>query len=744
MKSVRLMKTLQTAPRVSAALLIGTMGLTMTAMAQDAKAPKPTVKDGYNIRQSVDLGGRIANYSGSSPVYDTMVNLQSGPRVLNQTLDMRAVDGSKHWLFDSLFTGSAGYGGDPNNFSTLRMSKGRIYDFSGLFRRDRQYFDYNLFGNPLVPLTSYGTYTFPQVNHAEHLFNTVRRMTDTDLSLFPLSKVTVRAGYSSNIMQGPTYSSIHQGSNALLFQGWRNSTDTWTGAVDWKPIKQTVLTFEEHVNHYKGNTYWQLAGFNAQLANGTPISLGFDAAPAANCFRNTTTNPPIASPTCNGYLQDVRISPTRTLFPTEEFRFETSALKNFQTNGRFSYTGASMNLPSYFEYFNGLESRTHARTETFTGFAKAQRVNVSADYGFAWTISDKLTLTEQFDFQNFRLPSVSSLTEVLQTGTSMATAPSAPADPETSVANNFLGQKTITDTVGAEYQVTSRASVSVAYRYRDRTLGFVQSLPTDELEDGRNYQYSDHEQAVILGTALRPTADWKVNGSVEIGTANDVYVPVTPRNFQRYQARTSWRAKEWATLSGAFRDTERKNDETNVNYRAHDRALSAGVSLAPSEHYTLELSYGYLDVFSEVQNCFGDPSGLQPADATPLPAGTVCGNLPSGTTLGWYGNSHYDAPTQYGSIGVTWSPVTKIHSGVGYRANGIDGHYEMLNPRNVPGSMQSFFQTPYANLAYTVAPGWSFRGDWNYYSYGEGSPIGPTLPRSFRGNLYTLGMHYDF
>ncbi len=37
--------------------------------------------DGYSTHQSVDLGGRIAGITGSRAMYDTLVNLQSGPRV---------------------------------------------------------------------------------------------------------------------------------------------------------------------------------------------------------------------------------------------------------------------------------------------------------------------------------------------------------------------------------------------------------------------------------------------------------------------------------------------------------------------------------------------------------------------------------------------------------------------------------------------------------------------------------------
>src|ERR1700723_2621141 len=98
-----------TLPKVvtrSVLLLSLAFGAMVAASAQNAPdqnplAPQGTVKDGYAIHQSVDLGGHIADYSGSGAMYDTLVNLQTGPRILNQTLDMRASDGSKHFLFDT-------------------------------------------------------------------------------------------------------------------------------------------------------------------------------------------------------------------------------------------------------------------------------------------------------------------------------------------------------------------------------------------------------------------------------------------------------------------------------------------------------------------------------------------------------------------------------------------------------------------------------------------------------------------
>jgi len=74
----------------------------------------------------------------------------------------------------------------------------------------------------------------------------------------------------------------------------------------------------------------------------------------------------------------------------------------------------------------------------------------------------------------------------------------------------------------------------------------------------------------------------------------------------------------------------------------------------------------------------------------------------------------------------------------------VSGRTEFLNPRQVPGSLKSEYQTPYASVAYTVAAGWGFSGNWDYYGYGEGGGIAPIAPRAFHGNVVTLGMHYEF
>jgi len=204
--------------------IAGGIGVAILLMTGSAAAQNPTpatplpapeaqiaAPQGYTIHQSVDLGGHIVGLTGSGAMYDTLVNMQSGPRVLGETFEMHALPENKHTLIDSLSAFGTGFGGDPNSFSKLNFYKGKIYEFSGTFRRDRQYFDYDLLGNPnipsgqSIPVTGSTTpYAWPQVNQSPFLFNTVRRMMDTNLTLFPLSTFTYRVEYSHNIFQGPS------------------------------------------------------------------------------------------------------------------------------------------------------------------------------------------------------------------------------------------------------------------------------------------------------------------------------------------------------------------------------------------------------------------------------------------------------------------------------------------------------------------------------------------------------------
>ena len=696
----------------------------LSTRAQTPAPQQPEVKilNGYLTHQSVDLGGHIAEHSGSDAMYATLVNIQSGPRILDYSLTMDAQDKAKATFFDHLSTTSFGYGGDPNNVTLLRIYKGRIYDFEGSFRRDRQYFDYNLLANPLIPPASV---PFVPILDSPHLYNTVRRMTDVKLTLAPLSVVSVHFGYFQNVNEGPGLSTIHQGTEALLIQNWRHSTDVWNGGIDWRPVKGTTISFDEFITHYKGNTNWQLTGLNYQLSNGTPASLGINISsvwrtPCAAPFNaNGTVNP-----TCNAYLGYSRYAPVRTLFPSEQFHFQSTSVPNLSFNGRVLYMGTTSHLVNYNENFNGLDARAANRLELMTGSGNARRINLNADVGATWQITPTIGLNDVYDLWYFRQPATSQFTNTNYAGSSLLQPPGAATITKTS-SYEALNQETHTNTVTVFWDVAARTRLSFGYRYRSRLI-----------TNGDGDYIPIHENWGLFGAAVSPTPQLRVNLNLDLMYADNAFTRISPRQLQHYVIRSTYKPRTWATFSGTINLFESRDNVQTVNHLEHSRDFSFAAAISPSERWSVDLDYSYNSVYSSTLECY--TSTPPPPTAGVGPPVCIAAGTPQTST------GYYNAPTQFGSIGFMFVPVKRVHFNAGYRMSAVSGTVDFINIRQVPGSLQSQWQTPYGHLVFELAPGWTWKADYNYYSYGEGTPIGPTLPRSFRGNVYTLGVGYVF
>ena len=804
-------KSQRVAEGLGAAILLLMTGIatsqnaTPTAPAAPVAA-HPNVQNGFVVHETVDLGGHIAGIVGSGAMYDTLVNIHTGPRVLGETFTLHALPGSKHALLDSLTAFSNGFGGDPNNYAKLDFSKGKLYEFTGNFRRDRQYFDYDLLANPNIPGNESvaigpsnkptGALAWPQVEQSPVMFNTVRRMTDTYLTLFPLSKLTFRVGYSQNIFQGPSLSPSGYGTvggnTTVLREYQRNSTDDFLGGIDWKPLQQTKLTFEEEVDHYKADSYFTLAPQEllAQEADGTPVSLGsydststtpytisscntasmgtaYTAATKTAAAVYTILSPaqvlggkPILNPACNAVTKYLRSQPTRVLYPTETFRFQSSSIRNIAMNGDFRYTKANSKLPNYYENFQGLDGAT--RNATFSGRATATRQEVGADYGITWQTTKKVSLSDQVDFSNVHQPGTATITEIsLNTPTTAGNETINYSGTLTAVANGmtsegssggtplpgYFGQRFVTNNASATWDASERATFSLTYRYRTHdivqgagTVGTVTN-PTGLLTLST---ITINENGGIFNAALRPTDKWTLNGTLEILYADNAFTPVSPRQTKIYRVHSVYKPRTWASVTTSYLDTERHNNTYNtgtpeidgpIQHVDHNRVATVSTDLAPSEHYSFDFSYGYSDVYTSTNICYlNGASATLPGTASVNSAGgaNICPGVfsrGSTTILSDWGptKDFMDAPTQYATASLTLNPNRHLQSSLGYTISAVSGNQFFNDARSVNGSLQSAYQSPYVHVAWTVHPGWVWRADYNYYGYGEGGPSGAPL-----------------
>jgi hypothetical protein len=286
-----------------------------------------------------------------------------------------------------------------------------------------------------------------------------------------------------------------------------------------------------------------------------------------------------------------------------------------------------------------------------------------------------------------------------------------------------------------------------------------------------------------------------VNGTVEMGYADNAFTAVGQRQFRQYRVHTLYKPRTWATISGSFSDRERHNNTNNnqdvvaagdANYNGplqhidYSRIFGMGLVLAPSERYSLDINYAYSGVYAATNICYSSgaaaATALQPAFAG---AATVTASGAPNLCVGnatWLARDFMNAPTQFGSVSLNYNLTDKVHSNLGYTMSDVNGSRFFNDARDVNGSMVSKYQSPFLNLSYTMHPGLIWKAQFNYYGYGEGGPsgsplcstatsptatitpcatigvptgvtegtAGATAPRVFHANNVTLGVHYEF
>jgi len=513
----------------------------------------------YNVQQSVEFGYRDSLIGGNLNNYNTFVNLNSGVRLFDYTVNMRSID-HRGILFDNLSFSNFGYGGDPNNVSRLRISKNKWYDFRAIYRRDKNIWNYNLLANPLNT-ASFNPAT-PIVN-SPHTLDLSHRMQDYDLTLFPQSRVRIRLGYSRNVNDGPAFTSLHGGTDTTLLENVRNTTNGYRIGVDYRGIARTTLSFDEMLTYSKVDTSATDNNFLYQLSDGTPVDLGIDfigSSPCANPVTNSTTTPPTVTSNCNGYLSYGMVQNPRSSFPTERFSFQSTYVKNLAMSGSISYSSGLNTITGFNDILNGWTSRTLTRLSTTGGPGQAKRISVNANWTGTYQITNKLSLVDEFSYVNWRTPSMwaTAATNLFatpptsgQTGLSLpistvtaatfaSLCPTAPyngpncpqhntssgADITTELVSQFLGQNIRSNTVELQYDITQRVNAHIGYMYTARTIAdFSAAFDTAEIylpggTDGTaaNYYLAARGDCALVNDALPVGCTVNADGSIQEGT----------------------------------------------------------------------------------------------------------------------------------------------------------------------------------------------------------------------------------
>jgi hypothetical protein len=709
---------------------------------------------GYQMQQSVELGYRFTDVTGNPAMYDTLINQPQGLRLLDQSLSMRASSGTG-LLFDNLSISSFGWGGDPENVARARASKFKLYDLNFLFRRNHNYFDYDLLANPLNPLTSTPANPVP---YSPHSMYNVRRMYDFDLTLLPQSKFSIRLGMTHNRSNGPTLATIHEGTEALLNQAWNVTDNLFRFGLDAKVLPKTTISFDQYLDYGKNDTDYSLNPFAAYLLpNGTPVDLGLSwYTPSYPCTTPITNGG--ANPSCNGNFSYLRNQRVRTTTPTEQLRLVSNYFQRVNLVAQTTYSNTDLSSP-YLEIFNGLISRNGVRQDAWSGPANVRRVDATADLGLTVEVTKSISISDSFRYDNWHLPGSWASVEMLTIGAGSPVTLLSPLGTTTTTdafQATFFGMRTFRNLLQVQYNPSRRVGVHVGYKLDYRNVFKAEpetvSVPESPFEAFEGDNVTVNLQGPMFGAWWRPIDKLRINVEAEALTdigcqacanAQEIFITrMSPKQQQTYKGRVEYKPTHWANVSGSLTWWEARNGEIDTQAAQHNRNAGATLSLFPNDRISVDLSYNFSDILQDAYVCF---------NGTYLPAGGIANACPTYDPTMASANpnpnwiySTYVNNTHYFNGLVMFKPVKKLTANVGYGLTKTDGNITLLNPLAPLGPSQFTYHQPLASLSYQAVKDWSLNAYWNYDQYAEGSFVGPTLPRYFHDNRTVLSVKYAF
>ena len=705
----------------------------------------------YLVHSSVELGYRSVNQTGIGGMYDTLVDMRTGPRLLNETLSMESTD-HHGMLFDGFNLTSCGWGGDPDNVLRLHADKNKWYNLHGAFRRDEYVSNYDLLSNPLNPPTSTPSI---EVLNSPTEFDTTHRMTDVDLTLFPQSRVDVHLGYSHNNMTGSMFDGVHDGTDALLLNPWNTTMNSYRMGFDWKLAPRTVLRYDQFLDYYRGDTDARLANFApALLASGTPVELGLsiDTANKEPCglAQGTTTlvsSGVLTNTNCNAYFSYTRDQRIRTSTPTERLSLRSNYLQRVDLTGSFSYSDAEMSTPLD-ENFNGLITRTSTRAFTGTGTALASRIADTAEAGATIHLTNHLRLIDKFYFWAYRIPQNGNFNEIDQNCTNSPCNLLVPLGSTTPTATPTLALSSFNQSLKRNqaelaWDISKKVGARIGYRYGDRVFDdFADFTSTGETS------ITVHENTALAGIWARPTHNLRFNLDVEHTNFDNVIVPVGPRKESRYRFQAGYNPRPWAIVGGSINILDDANAFSPTDYVGHNRNYGLNTSLSPRARFGMDLAYNYNDTIQNAFVCFADtpPTGVtlpfvSGAGTCTGPAFTAPATAPVDPLLNY---STYTNHTQFGMALVRYKFDKRTTIDAGGSITNVDGSVPQFNVQQPLGTLEYKYYQPVVYLSVDLGHNLAWNSGFNYYQYNEGSFVGPTAPRYFHANNLTESVRYAF
>jgi hypothetical protein len=510
-----------------------------------------------------------------------------------------------------------------------------------------------------------------------HFMDTVRRIQDHEVTLFPQSKYRLRAGYSRNVQDGPSLTTFLEPDNnstlstALpVFVNLRREWNEYRigGDVDVAGFKFTVL---RRWDFYKEDSPYRLLPGSNAAAIGLPDDLT-----ALQTF--------------------VRASPVHGSDPGWLGNLMTNR-KRWSVNARASYIMGRNNFTMN-EISSGVGRLGAGVNRQILVQGDAERPVVTGDLNISAQPSNRLTIVNVTSYNNQRISGPSSYTEILNGSDSGAT-----------INFRFLGVQLVTNSTDANYRVKDWIGFYARYQYTYRLVRTVEGFQLAAVADSSSEAEYENSNSLHSGTAgirIRPMKNLTANMEAEVGRANNPLTPVSDRNYHALNGLVSYRVRK-LQLSTSYKQLYNLNAPQGFSsYSSHSRNYSANASLALKDWWSLDATYMKLH--------------LDTAGGIAFFAGAPRSTLQTGISI-------YRSNIHAANLGARFT-ITKradLYAGYTITKDTGDGRSTATNGATDPtaalfASVQTFpltYQSPLARVSIRIYPKLRWNVGWQYYDY---------------------------
>jgi hypothetical protein len=653
--------------------LLLTLAVLTTAQAQQPIAPtnepvgSPRGENhgDYNITNSFEMGYRWSLVGGDLGEYRSDVNYGNGIRLLSSSFSMDSKDGHGHY-FDQILLNTLGLGNDPYQHAILRIQKNGLYRYDMTWRLDDYY-------NPGLTVAG-----------GLHLMDTVRRLQDHDVTLFPQSHYRFRVGYSRNTQDGPALSTSQEfdtnGTGLPVFANLRRQWNEYRlgGDVEFNGFRFTVL---RRWDFFKEDTPYTSAGVVSAVGVGVANDL--------TVLQQFNKSAPVHGRN-PGWLGNL-----------------AATHKRWAMNARMSYLNGH-NAFALGETAIGISRFGADTNRQIAVLGDANRPFVAGDFNISVFPTSRLTVVHNISVSNQRISGPSSYTEVVNGSNSGQT-----------VFFRYLGILDISDATDINYRLKDWIGFYAGYRYTHRLVRTVEgfSLPAFANSSEQDvYETNNYLDSGQFGIRLRPIKPLTINLESDIGRANHPLTPISDRNYHGLSGRIQYRTRK-VQLSTQYQQMYNVNAPVFYSaFSSHSRNYTATASWAPRNWFSLDASY--------IKIHWDSVAGIA------FFAGLVRSTLQSNTSL-------YISNVHSGTLAAHFTIGRRADVFVGYSINKDTGDGRStatagVIPTTPPdtassvnsllASVQTFplsYQSPMGRVSVKITPKVRWNVGWQFYNYNQ-------------------------